>query len=589
MANTPTTNSGGNFFSTYFPTFYGLGVGIRAAVNPAAVKVGETLRHNVPTGGMSGLSPLALFTRKGSGGKAGAPSGSYGSPLAFDGTSRAGSPTTASPLVAGFDRLSDTYSRRDGIQSDWQLVLSDPRISKALEFAAWETVKNGFTVTISGKGGVGARTVKQCQSETDAMLRRVGLVKRDGSANRDKQVAWLIPARVEGDFFGQVVVNPGEREIVDISVMPAASMERMTDLADQFPDVDRAFVQFDIAAQTVSATFAAWQIIHKKYRSFGSDRYGQGCLKSVRQHVRSLRLEEDAQTVRRITNAARIETYTVGDPVNGANDEKEIQDFIIAQGFDGKNAKRSVDPYEANTRRVFNPFVKASVLPSDPNIGEVQDIELSRQNVALGVGGGALALQGWNNGTSGRDEMTLIKEGFLSSLEYDEEFLHDIIVNLIELQLVLKGLNPDSVTISLGTVRKTTDTFLDTVNVIVKALSATLGAGNSAVPHPPLTDEQVADLLRPYINIHDVPGWIAKLKAMAVEQHIDPDTAHSQRTLALTGGDDTGDGKPKSKAHLVNAGNGTSNTKTTSPTTGYGADKHSSAQTGGAAHDKVQK
>jgi len=588
MANKTTPS---NFLSTYFPTFMGLGLSITSAAAPGVAKISSHLRANLGSSSdLSGSSFLAGLSRN----RGGSPSPSSGSlsqpPLVFEGTTRTGISTTASPMLSSFTRLTDTYIRRDGIQNDWAAYETDPRLSCANYLAAWTAVRGGFTLNITAKPGTGTRQVKEAQKIADECLKRCDFIRRDGTANRARMMELLMPGRVEGDLFVERVVNIQTDDVVAINFLPAASMERLSDNADQFPDPNFAFAQFDVAGRVQIGSFAEWQCGHYRYRRIGGDRYGQPIFKQARQVLHSTRLLEDSAAIKRITNSARIETYSVGDPNNGANDDKEIEDFKKANGFDGEHAKDAVNVYQQSRRRIGNAFVKYGVLPSDGSVGEVEDIRLSQGLLGLALNA-PLQLLGYGVGEMSRDEMSEIKDTFYSLLEYDEEFIHEVILDLIEFQLTLKGIRKDSLNISLSKVAKTTDTFVDTLNAIKLGLEMTLGMGKSAVPHPIFTPTMIADMLRPHINFPGVKEWVTELDTQRDAHHIDPDTVHANTQLALTGGggsdDDDDEGDKKPKPGLVGSGNGSSNSKTTSPTTGYGATTHSSHKSGGEGYKKV--
>ncbi|MGI4791973.1 MAG: hypothetical protein ACRYFS_24385, partial [Janthinobacterium lividum] len=444
-------------------------------------------------------------------------------------TTERGVAGSASPAVSGMMRQQQTWDRRRLIPQFWALYRDNPRFHAAVEKHVYKATATGFNLAITAREGTTDAAAKRAQTEADAFLRRTRLVNRDGTANVDLMAKYLRHGRMEADMFVQNVIawnaNKTSGEIVKRKVMPSMTMERLSDDTDEFLDPERAFVQIDLSTQQVvpGGEFAEYQISHHRWKQLGEDRYGQFEYASTLGIAHNLDVLEAYQETRRKSNAARIEDHTLGEVGNNQTKQKDIDEYKKAIGVMDKGAIVDSDPYQQLAKYVHDANVDIKVHPSDPTVHEIADLIyfLEKEGAANGT---PIQLFGQNLANMSRDTLDLIVSEWLDGMAYDLCWVYEVILDGICLQLELKGINPDSLNISLANPKRVFESAADCIAFVTKALAATLGAGMNAKPSPLITLETAVAMLSEYIGIDNSKKYVAELEKMLTDKHMDADT-----------------------------------------------------------------
>ena len=486
-------------------------------------------------------------------------------------TTEGGVAGSASPIVSGYGRQQQVWDRRRVIAEIWGLYYSDPRFHAAVEKHCQKAVAAGFLPQVTARPGTSGVSVRRAQVETEEMLRRTGLLGPDGQPNLRLLTKYLRHGRIEADLFLQRVIawgeTPGSTEIIALKVMPSAGMERLSDDCDHFPDPSRAFVQTDVNtnqpvrnADGSPAYFEDWRIGHHRWKQVGEDRYGQFEYAGARKAALSLNNLEAFQEVRRSSNASRIEEHTLGIDGNSTITQKDIDDYKKNIAVTGDAAAVTTNPYEQLKKFVHDANVEIKVHPGDPSVHEIADLEyfLEKEGVANGT---PIQLLGMQLRNVPRDTLDLVVSEWLESMAYDLAWVYEIILEVICLQLRLKGLDPLAFNISLAVPSRVFETATEAVAFVGKAMTNTLGAGMNAKPYPLLTAETAVSVLKEYIGIADAEEYVKKLEAMMSDKHIDADTVHEMQQMGADPGVSNG---------AANSKTGGSGTPGSGAKTGYG-------------------
>ena len=475
-------------------------------------------------------------------------------------TTEGGVAGSASPAVSGYTRQQQVWERRRIIPQMWALYRENPRFRAAVEIHVAKAVAGGFSAKIAPRdSGTTAASAKRAQTETNAYLRRVGLVKEDGAANTALLAKYLRHGRMEADVFRQNIVawNEGHTagEIVAHKIMPAITMERLTDDTDEFLDAERAFVQIDLSNQQVvpGGEFAQYQISHFRWKQLGEDRYGQFEYAPALGISHNLAVLEQFQETRRKSNAARIEEHILGEKGNNQTTQTDIDNYKKNNGVLDKAAAVDNDPYQPLARYFHDANAEIKVHPSDPSVDEIKDLIyfMEKEGAAVGT---PIQLFGQNMAGMSRDTLDLVIGEWLDGMAYDLSFVYDIITDGIALQLELKGMNRDAFTITLARPKRVFENGAECIAFIKDAMSNTLGAGMNAKPFPLLTAETAVAMLAEYIGVTDAEDYVAKLEAMLADKHMDADTVHEMQMMGADPG--VGNGTANSKNNDSKAGGG---------------------------------
>ncbi len=462
-------------------------------------------------------------------------------------TTEGGVAGSVMPAISPLTRQQQEWGRREMIGQMWELYRTNPRFHSAVEKHVYKATAAGFRLKLTpkdagpGQADATGLAAKRAQAEAEGYLHRTGLTLRDGNSNVDLMAKYLRHGRMDAGLFIQnVIAWDGSRkqgEIVRQLVMPAQTMERLSDDTDQFLDPERAFVQIDLSTQSVvpGGEFTAYQISHHRWKRLGEDRYGQFEYATALGITHNLDVLEAFQETRRKSNAARIEDHTLGEEGDDSTTQKDIDDYKKQISAVGTAAMTDADPYNPLAKYVHDTKVAIKVHPSDPTVHEIGDLIyfLEKEASALGT---PLQLSGMNLANMSRDTLDLIVSEWLDGMSYDLAWVYGVILDGICLQLQLKGINPDAFLISLAVPKRTFEDANDCIAFINKAMTNTLGAGMNAKPFPLLTAETAVEMLAEYLGLGKAKEYVALLEAMMVDKHMDADTVHEMQMMGADDG-----------------------------------------------------
>ena len=279
-----------------------------------------------------------------------------------DETSQQGAPGSASPSLYKMTLLQERYERREMMQELWGMVLDETRTRRATIKYAREATRDGCRITINDEKNEGVSDEVLSVAKESA--------ERISAIVNKKAFGWAWAFHVEGDLFLQAIVH--QKRVIDAKRMPASSMERITDDADEFIDPLAAFAQLDVLTSETIATFPLWMIHHERWCWVDGERYGQSELLACRRLRRLVELQEEAQAVRRMTRATKRTHWKIG--VEGDNtDPGAIDKFKAINGFiEGK--REIFDPNEIARDYFGDGNTKMESEAADTGVSDVEDL-----------------------------------------------------------------------------------------------------------------------------------------------------------------------------------------------------------------------
>lgn len=415
-------------------------------------------------------------------------------------TTQMGAPATAAPSMWGFNLLAQRYERQAILSDIAKLLQDDPRLAKMNKKMAREATRKGVVVTVDGRDGVGDDVAEKAQAVIDQ-------INSEALVNRllFKAARSLL---ADGDLFWQVVLDDAKTRVVGVAQMPAASMEKNTDERGIFPNLMKAYTQYDTVTQTTVSDFAAWQIAHVAWNQIGDMRYGESEYLQCRAPGRLLMLMEQAQVIRRLTRATQKMHHHVGTPEKPGTDEDRLkyqQDNSLAG-----NPAAVWDPLRQVLNYFGNGLTKIDVLKGDETVHQIDDIRYMQDVYVLG-GGVPKGVVGLDAESINRDVLKDQRAEWLKETVALSDALGDGLLAIYQLGLMLAGLNPDAVTIKIRWSEGNVESASDRADRIIKLRQANIGAGKNAIPSPLISEKTALAALAEDNTIGDVDAEITAI------------------------------------------------------------------------------
>lgn len=288
----------------------------------------------------------------------------------------------------------------------------------------------------------------------------------------------------DGDIFLNAVVDHARGLILDVVRAPALTMKRNADEYGIFTDPERAFSQIDPRTQINSfleigppsvsrGDFALYQMNHIRWMSDETELYGTSHYATARKLYRKLDKMETAAAVRREFRSVQKNSHKLPDGTS------------ITDALEYAKQNRLVDDHgdpTKNSHLLSDFFGTADVkaVQGDANLSEMADIEYFDDLIWLNLGVPKAILTSGQN--LNRDILKVQYPQYLQSLddmtdllEYGDIGPYSGYRGLIDLQLLLAGINPSSIAYDVVWSTKTTETALERLERVQRARGANGG------------------------------------------------------------------------------------------------------------------
>ncbi|MGG3873128.1 minor capsid protein [Brevibacillus laterosporus] len=288
----------------------------------------------------------------------------------------------------------------------------------------------------------------------------------------------------DGDIFLNPIVDLGSGLVLDVKRAPAMTMKRNSDEYGDFPDIERAFSQIDPKTQINSlmdigpptssrGDFALYQMNHIRWMSDETELYGTSHYATARQLHKILLKMEIAAAVRREFRSVQKEYHRLPDTVG----EAEITAYRRQVGLIDEKGNPTKNSHLLSS---FVGNADLQTIKADANLSEMGDIEYFDDLLWLSLGVPKAILTSGQN--LNRDILKVQYPQYLQSLddmtdllEYGDIGQYSGYRALIDLQLMLAGINPTSIAYDVVWSTKTTETALERLERVQKARGANGG------------------------------------------------------------------------------------------------------------------
>ncbi|WP_258074310.1 phage head morphogenesis protein [Brevibacillus laterosporus] len=288
----------------------------------------------------------------------------------------------------------------------------------------------------------------------------------------------------DGDIFLNPIVDLGSGLVLDVKRAPVTTMKRNSDEYGDFPDIERAFSQIDPQTQIHSlmdigpptssrGDFALYQMNHIRWMSEETELYGTSHYATARQLHKILLKMEIAAAIRREFRSVQKNSHKLpaGTSPSEALDYARQNQLINDENEPTNNSHLLTD---------FFGTADVKAVQADANLSEMGDIEYFDDLLWLNLGVPKAILTSGQN--LNRDILKVQYPQYLQSLdsmtdllEYGDIGQYSGYRALIDLQLMLAGINPTSIAYDVVWSTKTTETALERLERVQKARGANGG------------------------------------------------------------------------------------------------------------------
>ncbi|HEY6329540.1 MAG TPA: hypothetical protein VI756_09385 [Blastocatellia bacterium] len=435
-------------------------------------------------------------------------------------TTETGASASASPRVAEIARLYvERYDRRTVILEVKEMLARNPLVAQATQMFVDTAVSKGFSVTVerTRSRGTTAGTQNAAQREIDRINRVCNIA--------EKVPSWGRMLLTEGDLFIQLVEYAGE--MVDAEAMPSVGIERMTNERDKFPEPLSAFRQIDVATNEVLAEFALWQIVHARWNYRDGERYGASQYLQMRSLSEIFMGMLNDMQVRRRTRGPARRFHRIGTPEKPGTRE-QLNEYVRQNNLNDLARKGQLTPM-LDYYGTGNVDIKD--LAGDANLDQIKDVELIL-NVLMPRTGTPKGLIGFGE-TVSRDILDEQREIFYTNQDLLIDQITWLLNRVYGFGLMLKGINPDAIVYSIQ--------FEDRMSEAAKLAKVQNYLELYSADPPLITPSQVIKRIAPYLNVQDVPAFIADLdewleKRRSASAGGDQDLSSETKALRLVAG-----------------------------------------------------
>ncbi|MCL5292813.1 MAG: portal protein, partial [Actinobacteria bacterium] len=363
-----------------------------------------------------------------------------------------------------------------------EMYHSDDRAKAIIDNTSEDATYGGFEVTVAEAEGGRTEEAQQILNDTRKLFG--GLV------------GWAKKGLIEGDLFLQVVV--ADSDVVELIRMPASTMRRNSNDKDKFDDPLKAYAQVDplsgaayaleINLAQVDSWFAEWQVTHARWNHLGG-RYGNSLFRSSRGSYKKAREGETDMAIRRKTRA-------------GIKYVHELEDASEAEleAYKERNKDTLKNPFAAIADFFTNKKTKITAIQGDAKLDQIKDVEhhINTMFVSSPI---PKSLVGYGESIN-RDVLDKQEAQYLRRLESVADWVNEQIIKpVLDLQLLLKGILPESVSYNIVWPDRSMDTFVDVIDGAVKIKS--LG----------LPDRYVLQVLRKVITDLNIKAVLEEMES----------------------------------------------------------------------------
>ena len=368
----------------------------------------------------------------------------------------------------------------------------DIRFQRANALVGEDATKGGFNIIVNGSKKYAMRERKKGKKGNVSIeSEKIQRILDDFLERTQIHVLCTEHARAllrDGDLFLNVIVDKKSGLITEVKRAPALTIKKNVNEYGNFIDIHKAFSQIDLsqihqmaleyAPKESRKDFALYQINHIRWLADETKPYGTSQYAVAVKCYNMLSKMEEALAYRRIYRSVskrshKLETNNIAE----IEEYKRANAMIDSSGNPTKNAHMLTD-YIGN--------VEVSALHDEANLDEIKDVEMIENMLWINLLVPKAIITGGQN--INRDILKVQYPHYLQTLEnitdrleYGDSSRYSGYRAIIDLQLLLLGINPDNIYYDIVWSRKTEESTAEKVESIQNALGK--NGGKQLITH----------------------------------------------------------------------------------------------------------
>ena len=384
----------------------------------------------------------------------------------------------------------------------------DIRFQRANALIGEDATKGGFSIIVNGSQK--EKNIKKqkgkIQNDVNDESEKVQKIVDDFLERTRLHILCTEHARAllrDGDLFLNVIVDKKSGLITEIKRAPTLTMKKNVDEYGNFIDNKKAFSQIDVsqiyqmagenAPEGSRKDFALYQINHIRWLCDETKIYGTSQYAVARKCYKMLFKMEEALAYRRIYRSVSKRSHKLE-----TTDIAEIEDYKRANAMVDEHGNPTANAHML-TDYIGN--VEVNALHDEANLDEIKDVEMIENMLWINL----LVPKAIITGGQGinRDVLKVQYPHYLQTLEnitdrleYGDNNIYSGYRTIIDLQLLLLGINPENIYYDIVWSRKTEESTAERVESIQNALGKS--GGKQLISH-----EKAIQLIADDFDIED--------------------------------------------------------------------------------------
>jgi len=395
-----------------------------------------------------------------------------------------------SPQLYIYEQFKLATDRISVVRDVQKLVKHDLRFTMTNLRLAADAARGGFKVVVHG-----SETYRQARRKKGKSV----LKRLTPGANIAQQVIDDLLTRTklqakakgytrglvrDGDLFLNPLVDLAAGLILDVRQGPVLTIKRNNDEYGEFPDPEKAFSQIDPKTQIhtlmeigppseARGHFALFQMNHIRWLCEETENYGTSHYKSARAIFSILQRMERATAIRREFRSVKKRSHKLPDNTG----ETQVVEYMRNVGLVDKDGNPTKN---AHLLSDFVGTAQVTALNDTTNLSEMDDVKYFEELLWLNLSVPKAVLTA--GADINRDVLKVQYPHYLQTLEditdvleYGDPGPFSGLRAIIDLQLLLTGINPDAISYDIVWSDKTDETPNERMDRVQKALGANKG------------------------------------------------------------------------------------------------------------------
>ena len=332
-----------------------------------------------------------------------------------------------------FDRDALKQDRRSKLKEIHDMLGVDPRIDRYLSKLVSDASHKGCTVVVESADS--DPDIENAQAVIDRTLKNINIQKN--------LQGWTKGLLRDGDLFLQLVVDAKESEVVRAKKLAAEMTFTRMNAEGNYPKDKLPYYQESrLLYGEVLREFEEWEVVHARWDYEDGKPYGKQLFAAARLSWRRLDSGEENITIRRAIRAGLRLHHKIGSDSQSGTLE-DIQQYRDQNEDTLENPTNPVGDFFTNEA------VDIATIGGDGDIGELADLKYLEGLLSIICGIPSALVSGGREASTNQNVVKEQEEDYNKVVANINSAMEDAIREIIDLALLLKTINPDSIIYTL--------------------------------------------------------------------------------------------------------------------------------------------